>query len=308
MEVKAMELRKDKVTVTTLQKKKERGEQITMLTAYDYPLARLIDRAGIDIIFVSDALGMVGLGYKNTLSVTMEEMLHHTRAVCRGVTSSFVIACMPFMDYNTDLEAQANARRLVKEGGADAVEMEGGPEVVKIAEAVVEAGIPVMVHIGLTRKFYSKQGKFQVQGRDALSAYELVELALKLEDIGCFAVSLECVPDRVAHVITEALRIPTIGIGSGKFCDGQGLVTQDLLGLFEDFVPKFAKQYAQVGQEISQALALFKADVDGLKFPSTEHSFAIKDDEMEHLQRLMRNRAKVADLEKEGLRWNSRRR
>lgn len=303
-----METNKDKVTVTTLQKKKERGEQITMLTAYDYPLARIIDKAGIDIIFVSDALGMVGLGYKNTLPVTMEEILHHTRAVCRGVTNSFVVACMPFMDYNTEQEAQTNARRLVKEGGADAVEMEGGPEVVKIAEAVVEAGIPVMVHIGLTRKFYSKNGKFQVQGRDALSAYELVELAKELEDVGVFCVSLECIPDQVAHVITETLRIPTIGIGAGKFCDGQGLVTQDLLGLFEDFVPKFAKQYAQIGQEIGQAFALFRADVEGLKFPAQEHSFTIKEDEMEHLQRLMRNRAKSTELEREGLKWNSRKR
>ncbi len=294
--------------MSTLHRKKERGQQITMLTAYDYPMASLIDRAGIDIIFVSDAMGMVGLGYKNTLTVTMDEMLHHTRAVSRGVTHSFVVACLPFMDYNTEHEAQVNARRLIKEGGADGVEMEGGREVVKIASAVVEAGIPVMVHIGLTRKFYSKHGKFQVQGKDAHSALELLELAQELEEVGVFAVCLECVPDRVAQIITEKLKIPTIGIGSGRFCDGQGLVTQDLLGLFEAFVPKFAKQYLNLAEEISQALALFKADVEGLKFPTSAHSFTIKEDELEHLHRLIRNRAKMAEVSKEGLRWGSGRR
>lgn len=300
-----MEQKREKVSVSLLQKKKITGEQITMLTAYDYPLAKFIDRAGIDIIFVSDALGMVGLGYKNTLSVTMEEMIHHTRAVSRGVSSSFIVACLPFMDYNTTQEAQHNARRLVKEGGADAVEMEGGPEVVKVASSVIEAGIPVMVHIGLTRKIYSKQGKFQVQGKDAASALELLELAMNLEEVGVFAVSLECIPDRVAQIITERLSIPTIGIGSGPYCDGQGLVSQDLLGLFEDFVPKFAKQYTYLANDILQALVLYKAEVEGLKFPTPKHSFSINNEEFEHLQRLIRNRGKTSDIRNEGPRWNS---
>ncbi len=300
-----MEGSPDKLGVFSLQKKKERGEQITMLTAYDYPLAKLIDRAGVDIIFVSDAVGMVGLGYKNTLSVTMEEMLHHTKAVTRAVERAFVLACMPFMDYNTEHEAQANARRLIKEGGADAVEIEGGPEIIKITSSVVEAGIPVVAHIGLTRKFYSKYGKFQVQGRDAGSAMELIELAMKLERVGACAVTMECIPDRVAQIITEKLSIPTIGVGSGIYCDGQGLVTQDLLGLFEDFVPKFARQYAQLAADISQALSLYKADVEGLKFPSTEHTFYMKEEELEHLQRLLRNKTRSLELAKEEKQWGS---
>ena len=302
-----MEHMREKVSVSALQKKKERGEQITMLTAYDYPLAKMIDQAGIDIMFVSDALGMVGLGYKNTLSVTMEEIIYHTKAVCRGVSNSLVVACLPFMDYNTEQEARTNARRLVKEGGADAVEMEGGPEVVKLAAAVIESGIPVMVHIGLTRKFYSKQGKFQVQGKDPIAALELVDLALELEREGVFCVCLECVPDKVAQIITEELTIPVIGIGSGPNCDGQALVTQDMLGLFEGFVPKFVKQYVNLSGEISQALALFKADVEGYKFPLAAHSFSIKDEDLEHLHRLMRNRSKMSDSRREGSRWGSQR-
>ncbi len=295
----------EKVSISSLQKKKYSGKQITMLTAYDYPIAKIIDNAGIDIVFVSDALGMVGLGHKNTLSVSMDEILHHTKAVNRGISKALIVACLPFMDYNTEQEACSNARRLVKEGGADAVEMEGGDEVLKIAGAVVEAGIPVMVHIGLTRKLYSKQGKFQVQGKNALSALKLLELAKKLEAVGVFAVCLECIPDRVARLITESLSIPTIGIGAGLHCDGQGLVTQDLLGLFDQFIPKFAKAYANLGGDILQALALFKADVEGLKFPTKEHSFGIDDEEIEHLERLLRNQGNITEMRREGGRFGS---
>ncbi len=283
-------MEKDKVSVSSLIAKKKNGQQITMLTAYDYPFAKIIDQAGIDIIFVSDALGMTGLGYKNTLPVTMEEMLHHTKAVANAVERAFILSCMPFMEYNTEEDARRNAGRFIKEGGADGVEVEGGKEVVKIAHAIVEAGIPTMVHIGLTRQFVSKYGKFGVLGRSAEEAADLIELAVECEKAGAFAVSVECVPDRVTRIITETLKIPVIGIGAGVNCDGQALVTQDMVGLFEHFVPKFVKKYVNLWEETSKAIKAFKEEVETFKFPKPEHGFTIAEEQLTRLKNIQRSK------------------
>lgn len=283
-------MEKDKASVSSLSAKKKKGQQISMLTAYDYPFARIIDQAGIDIIFVSDALGMTGLGYKNTLPVTMEEMLHHTRAVANAVERAFILSCMPFMDYNTEDDARRNARRFVKEGGADGVEVEGGPEVVKIARAIVEAGIPTMVHIGLTRQFVSRYGKFAVMGKNAEEAADLIDLAMECENAGAFAVSIECLPHGVASIITETLKIPVIGIGAGLHCDGQALVTQDMVGLFEHFVPKFVKKYVNLWEETSKAVKAFKDEVEKFKFPTSEHTFTIAEDQLMRLKNIQRSK------------------
>ena len=283
-------MEKNKVSVSSLSAKKKKGEQISMLTAYDYPFARIIDQAGIDIIFVSDALGMTGLGYKNTLPVTMEEMLHHTKAVTNAVERAFILSCMPFMDYNTEDDARRNARRFVKEGGADGVEIEGGPEVVKIAKAIVESGIPTMVHIGLTRQFVSRYGKFAVMGKNAEEAAELIDLAMECENAGAFAVSIECLPHSVAGIITETLNIPVIGIGAGLHCDGQALVTQDMIGLFEHFVPKFVKKYVNLWEETTKAVKAFKDDVETFKFPAAEHTFTIAEDQLMRLKNIQRSK------------------
>jgi 3-methyl-2-oxobutanoate hydroxymethyltransferase len=281
---------KNKTSVSSLTAKKKKGEQISMLTAYDYPFARIIDQAGIDIIFVSDALGMTGLGYKNTLPVTMEEMLHHTKAVSNAVEKAFILSCMPFMDYNTEDDARRNARRFIKEGGADGVEIEGGPEVVKIARAIVEAGIPTMVHIGLTRQFVSRYGKFAVMGRTAEEAAELIDLALECENAGAFAISVECLPQSIASIITETLKIPVIGIGAGLHCDGQALVTQDMIGLFEHFVPKFVKKYVNLWEETTKAVKAFKNEVETFKFPAAEHTFSIAEDQLMKLKNIQRSK------------------
>lgn len=279
-----------KVSVTSLHQKKKLGQQITMLTAFDYPTAQLIDRAEIDMIFVSDSLTMVGLGQPSTLPTTMEEMLHHTRAVARGCKYAFLLGCMPFMDYNTPEDARRNARRFLKEAGADGVEMEGGWEMLEAVEAVVSAGVPVMAHIGLTRQFVSKYGKFTVLGRTAEDAQDLVELAVKLEEIGVAFVSVETIPEKVARVITETLQIPVIGIGAGRFCDGQALVTLDLLGLFEAFTPKFVKKYADLWGETLRAFQSYKEDVERFRFPAPEHTFGMPEEEFELLRRSLRAR------------------
>ncbi len=283
-------MEKNKVSVSSLSAKKKKGEQISMLTAYDYPFARIIDQAGIDIIFVSDALGMTGLGYKNTLPVTMEEMLHHTKAVANAVERAFILSCIPFMDYNTENDARKNARRFVKEGGADGVEIEGGPEVVKIAKAIVESGIPTMVHIGLTRQFVSRYGKFSVMGKIAEDAAELIDLAMECENAGAFAISIECLPHSVAGIITETLKIPVIGIGAGLHCDGQALVTQDMIGLFESFVPKFVKKYVNLWEETTKAVKEFKNEVETFKFPAPEHTFTIAEDQLMRLKNIQRSK------------------
>lgn len=231
-----------KNTVTTFQKAKNNGEKLTMLTAYDYSTAKLIDESGINGILVGDSLGMVCLGYEDTLSVTMEDMIHHTRAVSRGVKNTLVVGDMPFMSYQSSVyDAVVNAGRLIKEGGATAVKLEGGATVIEQIKAIVNAQIPVMAHIGLTPQSINVFGGFKVQGKDEQKAQKLIEDAKKIEEAGAFAIVLECVPAKLAELITKAVSIPTIGIGAGAGCDGQILVYQDMLGMFSDMSPKFVK-------------------------------------------------------------------
>ncbi|HHH42109.1 MAG TPA: 3-methyl-2-oxobutanoate hydroxymethyltransferase [Chloroflexi bacterium] len=271
-----------KITVPRLQQMKQEGRPITMLTAYDYPTALLVDRAGIDVILVGDSLGMVVLGYESTLPVTMDEMIHHCKAVRRGAHYALLVGDMPFMSYQSEVyEAVKNAGRFLKEAGMDAVKLEGGRDYVPVVEAIVRAGIPVMGHIGLTPQFIARLGGFKVQGRTAQAARALLEDAKALEAAGCFALVLEAIPDRVAARITEAVRIPTIGIGAGPHCDGQVLVTHDLIGLFDRFVPRFVKQYTNIARQISEALAQYRREVLDGTFPGPEHRFTIKDEEWE---------------------------
>jgi 3-methyl-2-oxobutanoate hydroxymethyltransferase len=271
-----------KVTVLTIQQKKERREPITMLTAYDYSSAQLVDEAGIDMILVGDSLAMVMLGMDSTVPLTMEEMLHHCRAVARGAKQSFLIGDLPFMSYQADqVEAVRNAGRIIKEGNMEAVKLEGGQEMAETIAAIVRAGIPVMGHIGLTPQSISKLGGYRVQGKTADHAGRLLKDALALERAGCFSIVLEAIPAPVAAVISEKLHIPTIGIGAGPNCDGQVLVYHDTLGLFDKFTPRFVRQYADVRQVILQALTEFSNDVAKGAFPAEEHTFAIDEDELQ---------------------------
>ncbi|MDL1955940.1 MAG: 3-methyl-2-oxobutanoate hydroxymethyltransferase [Candidatus Desulfofervidus auxilii] len=263
-----------KITLLDLKTKKEKKEKITMLTAYDYPLARLVDEVGIDTILVGDSLGMVVLGYENTLPVTMTEMLHHIKAVKRGVKRAFLIGDLPFMSYQASIkEAVKNAGRFMK-AGCDAVKLEGGKEVVDKIKAIVDAGIPVLAHIGLTPQSLSKLGGYRVQGTDVESAIRLIEDALALEEAGAFGVVLECIPYQLAKLITEKLSIITIGIGAGPYCDGQVLVIHDLLGLFEKFTPKFVKVYANLALQIKEAIMNYKQEVEKGIFPDIEHAYS----------------------------------
>jgi 3-methyl-2-oxobutanoate hydroxymethyltransferase len=271
-----------KLTVLALQEKYRRAEPITMLTAYDYPTARALDASGIDAVLVGDSLAMVVLGYPNTISVSMEEMLHHARAVSRGAGRALLIGDMPFMSYQADrAEALRNAGRFLKEGGMNAVKIEGGRPMADTAHFIVDAGIPVLGHIGLTPQSTNALGGFRVQGRTAEAARALLEDAIALEEAGCFAVVVESVPERLGTYITERLSIPTIGIGAGRGVSGQVLVTHDLLGLYDGFTPKFAKRYAELGETMRQAFAAYRADVESRAFPSREHTYAIPEAEWE---------------------------
>ncbi|MBW2034692.1 MAG: 3-methyl-2-oxobutanoate hydroxymethyltransferase [Deltaproteobacteria bacterium] len=273
-----------KVTIAHLQEKKKNGDKITMMTAYDYPTAGLVDQAGIDTILVGDSLGMVMLGYESTVPVTMDDMIHHCKAVCRGAKSGFIIGDMPFMSYQVSIEkAIENAGRFIKEAGCDCVKLEGGSEMAPVTRAIVDAGIPVCAHIGLTPQTATKLSGFKVQGKDAESARELVQSAKDLEKAGAFLIVMECIPDLVAARITEELNIPTIGIGAGKDCDGQVLVYHDLVGLFERFTPKFVKQYVNLAPKIREALIQFKEEVESGAFPGPEHGFAMKAEEAEKI-------------------------
>lgn len=272
-----------KITILDLQTKKAKGERFTMVTAYDYPTALIADEAGIDVILVGDSLAMVVLGLPNTVSVTMDEMLHHCRAVARGAKNPLLVGDMPFMSYTNTGEAVHNAGRFLKEAGMDVVKLEGGRRVAPIARAVVEAGIPVMGHIGLTPQTISQLGGFRVQGKDAAAVKQLMEDASALEEAGCFAIVLEAIPDRVAELITEKLTIPTIGIGAGLHCDAQVLVIHDMIGLFDRFVPKFVKQYANVREQMLAALQQYKAEVEAGQFPGPEHVYTIKDEVLAQL-------------------------
>lgn len=261
-------------TVCDLAARKAAGEKITMLTAHDAAFGVLVDRAGVDLVLVGDSLGMVALGYDSTVPVTMDEMIHHARAVRRGVKKALLIGDMPFLSYQPgEREAIVNAGRFLKEAGCAAVKMEGGGEIAPILAAVVRAGIPVMGHIGLTPQTAGQLGGFKVQGRDAESAARLEHDARTLVAAGAFALVLECVPALLARRISTELRIPTIGIGAGPYCDGQVLVTHDLLGLFAGFTPKFAKQYATLADQADEALAAFRREVTAGTFPAAEHSF-----------------------------------
>ncbi len=273
-------MERKKVTIAELHRKKQDGEKITMVTAYDYPTARLVDEVGIDTILVGDSLGMVVLGYDSTVPVTMEEMLHHCRAVSRGAKYGFIIGDMPFMSYQSSIhKAIDNAGRFIKEAACDCVKLEGGSEMAHVVEAIVNAGIPVCAHIGLTPQTATKLSGFKVQGKDADSAKALIQSARDLENAGAFMIVMECIPDLLAARITEELTIPTIGIGAGKDCDGQVLVYHDLVGLFERFTPKFVKQYINLSPMIKEALVQYKEEVEQRIFPGAEHSFTMSAEE-----------------------------
>jgi 3-methyl-2-oxobutanoate hydroxymethyltransferase len=273
-----------KVTTHTIHRKKASGEPITMLTAYDYATAQAVDRAGIDMILVGDSLGMVVLGYETTLPVTMDDMLHHCKAVARGARSALLIGDMPFMSYQISVaEAVRNAGRFLQEAGMDAVKLEGGRDRRGAVEAIVSTGIPVMGHLGLTPQSVHLLGGFRAQAKTTASAERLIEDALQLQDAGCFAIVLESIPARLGRWISERLEIPTIGIGAGPGCDGQVLVSHDLLGLFDRFTPKFVRKYADLHTEMARAFAAYIADVKSGAFPTEEHSVEMPDEAWESL-------------------------
>lgn len=273
-----------KNTVATFREAKQKRERLSMLTAYDYSTAKLMDEAGVNSILVGDSLGNVILGYENTISVTMEDMIHHGAAVARGARNALVVVDMPFMSYQTSVyDAVVNAGRLMKEAHAGAVKLEGGEEVAAQVEAIVKAGIPVVGHLGLTPQSIHAFGGFKVQGKTEAAARKLLSDAKKLEEAGVFAVVLECVPEKLAKMVTESISIPTIGIGAGKECDGQVLVYQDMLGLFSDFTPKFVKRYAEVGEIMKEAFRAYIREVADGNFPEEKHGYKIDDDVIEKL-------------------------
>lgn len=273
-----------KFTVKSFQEAKDNNRKISMLTAYDYSMAKIVDVAGIDSVLVGDSLGMVFQGNESTLPVTLDEIIYHTKAVVRGVKNALVVADMPFLSYHVSKEeAVRNAGRMIKEGGAEAVKMEGGSLFSETIKAVVDAQIPVMGHIGLTPQSVNAFGGFKVQGKDEQSAKRIWEDAKLLEEAGVFAITLECIPDKLAQLITKSLRIPTIGIGAGKSCDGQVLVINDMLGMFSDFVPRFVKQYAKLNTEITAAVQDYITEVREGDFPAGEHTFDMDADILEKL-------------------------
>jgi 3-methyl-2-oxobutanoate hydroxymethyltransferase len=274
-----------KITTSTLRDKKQRKEKITMLTSYDYSLASMVDAAGIDMILVGDSLGNVILGYDNTLAVTMDDMVHHTKAVVRGSKNAMVVADMPFLSYHISIEESVrNAGRLIQEGGAQAVKLEGGGvERVDTIKAILDAQIPVMGHIGLTPQSVNQFGGFKIQGKDLESAKKIIEDAKALERVGVFSIVLEGVPTKLAQRITEDLSVPTIGIGAGQYCDGQVLVINDMLGMFAGHIPKFVKKFANLQPLIIEALQQYKEEVEAGTFPAQEHGFSIQDEVLERL-------------------------
>lgn len=276
-----------KNTVATIMKQKSEHDRITMLTAYDYSTAKLIDEAGVEMILVGDSLGMVMLGYEDTLSVTMEDMIHHTAAVSRGAKNAMIVADMPFMSYQTSVyDAVVNAGRLMKEGRANAVKLEGGQEFAPHVKAITDASIPVVAHIGMTPQSVNMFGGFKVQGKNEEAAFKIIADARKLEQAGACAVVMECVPDRLAEYITGILKIPTIGIGAGKGCDGQVLVYQDMLGMYSDFTPKFVKKFGDIGTAMKEAFKAYISETKSGTFPAEENCFKMTDDiDFEKLER-----------------------
>ena len=274
----------EKITLTRLQEKKNNGEKITMMTAYDYSAATLVDQAGIDTTLVGDSLGNVMLGYDSTVPVTMDEMIHHCKAVSKGVKNSFLIGDMPFMSYQSSIEkAIENAGRFLKEANCESVKLEGGSDMAPTVKAIVKAGIPVCGHIGLTPQTATMLGGYKVQGKDAESAKKMLQSAIDLEEAGAFMIVFECIPDTLAARITGELKLPTIGIGAGKDCDGQVLVYHDLLGLYERFTPKFVKQYLNLAPMIKEALTQYKTEVENGTFPGPEHVFKMDQQEADKI-------------------------
>ncbi len=276
-----------KNTVATIMKQKSEKDPITMLTAYDYSTARLIDEAGVEMILVGDSLGMVMLGYEDTLSVTMEDMIHHTAAVSRGAKNAMIVSDMPFMSYQTSVyDAVTNAGRLMKEGRANAVKLEGGQDFAPHIEAITKSSIPVVGHIGMTPQSVNMFGGFKVQGKDKAAAAKIIVDARAIEKAGACAVVLECVPDKLASYISESLTIPTIGIGAGNGCDGQVLVYQDMLGMYSDFTPKFVKKFADIGEMMKSAFKEYINETKSGTFPYVENTFKMNDDiDFEKLER-----------------------
>lgn len=279
----------DKVTVLDVQKAKEEGRKLVMVTAYDYPLGLLADEAGMDIVLVGDSLGMVVLGMDGTVAVTMEHMIHHIQAVVRGCKRPLIVGDMPFMSYNISVEeAVRNAGRLVKDGGCEVVKLEGGVDFAPTIRAIVNAGIPVMGHIGLTPQTASAMGGFKIQGKDASAAKQIIDDARAIEDAGVFSIILEAVPAPLGKLISETVKVPVIGIGAGPEVDGQVLVIHDVLGLYDRFVPKFVKQYANVKKIMLDALSDYKQEVSDVKFPGPENSFKMPDEALEQLKQMLK--------------------
>ena len=273
-----------KNTTTSIMQMKNSGHKISMLTAYDYTTARLLDEAGVNTILVGDSLGNVILGYEDTISVTVEDMIHHSAAVARGAKNALVVTDLPFMSYQTSVyDAVVNAGRLMKEGRAGAVKLEGGKEVCPQIKAIVSAGIPVVAHLGLTPQSINTFGGFKVQGKTEAAAKKLIEDAKAVEEAGAFLLVLECVPAKLAKLVTESINIPTIGIGAGAGWDGQVLVIYDMLGMFSDFKPKFVKHFANAGDVIREAVKTYIAEIDDGTFPAEEHCYKIDDEVIDKL-------------------------
>ncbi len=273
-----------KFTVSSFLKAKKNNEKISMLTAYDYSTAKILDEAGVDSLLVGDSLGMVMLGYENTLQVTMEDMIHHCKAVARGTERAMIIGDMPFLSYHVSVEESVrNAGRLIQEGNAHAVKLEGGEDIIDKVKAIIKAQIPVIGHLGLTPQSVNMFGGFKVQGKSEKQAKKIIEDALLLQEAGVFAIVLECVPEKLSKIITEKLDIPTIGIGAGKHCDGQVLVTQDMLGMYKNFTPKFVKQYADLSESIEAGVKMYIEEMKKGEFPAKEHTFSIDEEVLNKL-------------------------
>jgi len=277
-----------KITINDIKQAKKDHRKLSMVTAYDYPFGLMADEAGIDIVLVGDSLGMVVMGLDGTVAVTMENMIHHIKAVVRGCKNALVVGDMPFMSYNTSIrEAIINSGRMLKEGGCDVIKLEGGTDFAPTIEAIVKAGIPVQGHIGLTPQTASALGGFKMQGKDAAAAKKIVDDAKAIEDAGVFSIILEAVPAPLGKIIAETVQVPVIGIGAGSDVDGQVLVTHDMIGLFDKFVPKFVKQYTKIRPVIIDALKEYKRDVVDTGFPAVEHSFTMSDEALEQLKKML---------------------
>jgi len=277
-------MKREKITTATIKQKKAEGRPITVLTAYDFPMAKIVDEAGIDIILVGDSMGNVVLGYDSTIPVTMDDVVHHVKAVCRGASRAMIVADMPFLSYQvSEEEALRNAGRFLKEAGAQAVKLEGGAAVAGVVRKIVDAGIPVMGHLGLTPQSIHQLGGFKVQGKDVQVAKKMIADAKALEEAGVFSIVLECVPTPLAKLITESIGVATIGIGAGPHCDGQVLVIHDILGLYSGFTPKFVKQYANLHDQMATAVKQYKEEVEARAFPAPEHSFGMSEEVLEKL-------------------------